>query len=970
MRNNPLCLFFLFFLSLFSSGLTDEASKGYQIIADKANLTILNPSLAERKSIKLRLANGLEAYLISDPKADQSAAALSVEAGSWNDPKEYPKEYPGMAHFLEHMLFMGTATYPKEFEYMQYITDHGGVVNASTWPDHTVYMFSINNEAFSEALDRFSHFFIDPLFSPSCIDRELHAVDQEHAKNIENDEWRNYMIFKETGNPLHPNASFSTGNAKTLSGIPQKALKEWYKENYSANKMHLFAISPLSLEEMIALVTEDFGPIVDHQRSIIPNSENLSSPKQLGHMIYIKPIKELRQLSFVWEIPKNLAKDQERKAPELIAYALQADTENSLIEVLKKEKIAEKIDVSIDRMSRDEMLFRIDLTLTTQGVSQIDTAITRVFQAINQLKQKKFPSYLFEEKKRLAQFDYEYQSREEAFEYAMRNANAMLYENIETYPRKTLIPSRFDPEFIFNFLNTLQPQTCIFFVNADPKLTHISPTISEKWMGAEYAIKEVPSSKLLAWSRAENHPHIELPPANPFMPTDLTLLEADVDFSSPQLLIDDVSAKIYACQDNRYLVPEISALFHLKSPLIDGSAKKTALLDLYLKALEEALSSTIFFADHAGLHPQFSQRKLKMTIDIQGYSQKAPLLVKEIFQQLKMAPPSADEFELYKQSLLSDYDNVSKELPVFQAKELLASVLFNDSPMSQDKYKALKTVTYEEFLQFSGQLFKKAYLEGFLYGNLNPEQSEALALSIKEALASLPYPKEEQLKRELLVLPQNHEGPYLLIQKTPRQGNGVVLLLEEGAFTFEKRAAQQLLGKALKEAFFDTLRTKQQTAYFVRAWDTEEELQLLQFFAVQSSTHNPRDLIARFELFLEDFLKNFSETLPEERFESLRDMLIVTLQRPPENLDKMGQRLFLLAFEYDGDFDRFEKRIQSVKEITYEQLQKGAIDYLSRENARRLAVLIQGIISPENAFNYHEVTTEQIRGIGTYTQVN
>ena len=33
------------------------------------------------------------------------------------------------------------------------------------------------------------------------------------------------MVFKETGNPKHPNRKFSTGNAKTLSGIPQEALK-------------------------------------------------------------------------------------------------------------------------------------------------------------------------------------------------------------------------------------------------------------------------------------------------------------------------------------------------------------------------------------------------------------------------------------------------------------------------------------------------------------------------------------------------------------------------------------------------------------------------------------------------------------------------------------------------------------------------------------------------------------------------
>ena len=199
--------------------LTKESA--YRVVSDKNKLPILTPALAERKIEKLVLNNGLQVYLISDPGADQSAAGVAVECGAWND----PKEYPGMAHFLEHMLFMGTATYPKEFEYMQFIFDHGGKVNAYTASDRTVYMFSINNDDFSAAFDRFSHFFLDPLLSTSCINRELHAVDQEHSKNIEHDGWRQYMIFKETGNPNHPNSAFSTGNAKTLSGIPQEALK-------------------------------------------------------------------------------------------------------------------------------------------------------------------------------------------------------------------------------------------------------------------------------------------------------------------------------------------------------------------------------------------------------------------------------------------------------------------------------------------------------------------------------------------------------------------------------------------------------------------------------------------------------------------------------------------------------------------------------------------------------------------------
>jgi insulysin len=137
--------------TLLLAGTSLFSAPTYERIEDKNTLNILTPALKERKTAKIRLSNGLEAFLVSDPGVHQSASALAVEAGSWQD----PKEYPGMAHFLEHMLFMGTAAYPKENEYMQYISDNGGTPNAYTASDRTVYIFSINNDAFKELLIAF-----------------------------------------------------------------------------------------------------------------------------------------------------------------------------------------------------------------------------------------------------------------------------------------------------------------------------------------------------------------------------------------------------------------------------------------------------------------------------------------------------------------------------------------------------------------------------------------------------------------------------------------------------------------------------------------------------------------------------------------------------------------------------------------------------------------------------------------------
>ncbi len=72
---------------------------------------------------------------------------------------------------------MGTKKYPKENEYYEYLSKHGGDANAYTSSDNTNYFFEVGTEFLEGALDRFAQFFIEPLFDPSCTDREIHSVD-------------------------------------------------------------------------------------------------------------------------------------------------------------------------------------------------------------------------------------------------------------------------------------------------------------------------------------------------------------------------------------------------------------------------------------------------------------------------------------------------------------------------------------------------------------------------------------------------------------------------------------------------------------------------------------------------------------------------------------------------------------------------------------------------------------------------
>jgi insulysin len=110
------------------------------------------------------------------------------------------------------MLFLGTKKYPTEHDYERFIFDGNGNLNGYTANDHSMYYFSsLDSKALFGALDRFSRFFFEPLFNPSCVQREMKgyfdwflAVDEEYRKNIESDAWRMLHVRKELANPSHP----------------------------------------------------------------------------------------------------------------------------------------------------------------------------------------------------------------------------------------------------------------------------------------------------------------------------------------------------------------------------------------------------------------------------------------------------------------------------------------------------------------------------------------------------------------------------------------------------------------------------------------------------------------------------------------------------------------------------------------------------------------------------------------------
>ncbi|CAN0354905.1 unnamed protein product, partial [Ectocarpus fasciculatus] len=80
--------------------------------------------------------------------------------------------------------------YPDEEHYNSFLNSNGGSSNAFTANEDTNYYFDVNAGHLDGALEIFSRFFVDPLFTESATGRELTAIDNENSKNLNSDPWR------------------------------------------------------------------------------------------------------------------------------------------------------------------------------------------------------------------------------------------------------------------------------------------------------------------------------------------------------------------------------------------------------------------------------------------------------------------------------------------------------------------------------------------------------------------------------------------------------------------------------------------------------------------------------------------------------------------------------------------------------------------------------------------------------------
>ena len=361
----------------------------------KTNIVKSINDTREYKSIVL--ANNLEVMLVSDPTVEKSAAALSVAVGSYQE----PEEFGGIAHYLEHMLFLGTKSYPKVSEYDEFITQNGGIQNAYTQLDHTNYMVAVNNNAYDEALARFSGFFYEPLLTPEYADKERNAVHSEWTMKSVNDNIILWQLDGLTLNSEHPVSQFNWGNLETLSDKENRTLHEelveFYQQYYSASIMKASMISNQPIAEMEKLAQKHFGKIIDKgipTRSVDVPVAKSDTLKKIIRYVPQADIKELR-VNFVVE---NNQDEFAVKPYFFVSNLINNEMPGSLAVTLREMGLTENLGSYYNPSEYGNSgSFTVHARLTEKGLKHRDTITGLIFKYIEQIKHQGVDEKYFKE---------------------------------------------------------------------------------------------------------------------------------------------------------------------------------------------------------------------------------------------------------------------------------------------------------------------------------------------------------------------------------------------------------------------------------------------------------------------------------------------------------------------------------------------------------------------------------------------
>ncbi len=285
--------------------------------------------------------NGLTVIGEEVPSSLSVSVGVWVKAGSRDD----PHAHPGMAHFVEHLLFKGTTTRTAT-QISREIDAVGGYINGATGKESTFYYADLPADGLKVGLDVLIDLVQHPAFAPDELERERGVILEEIRAHDDDPDQYGYDLFVSgLWKNDHPLARPVLGTRDTIEHASLRTIAEFHRRFYRPANMVVVGCGALNAQEFVDLVARQFDETaaapVDHVR--VPPEFN---PGRARHR------REIGQVQLYFGLPGSTAVDDDRFALEVVNTVLGGGMSSRLFRLIREERgLAYAVASSVARYS-------------------------------------------------------------------------------------------------------------------------------------------------------------------------------------------------------------------------------------------------------------------------------------------------------------------------------------------------------------------------------------------------------------------------------------------------------------------------------------------------------------------------------------------------------------------------------------------------------------------------------------------
>ena len=871
------------------------------------------PNNDKRKFNYGKLKNNIKYINVQNTELDKNdsnstSIAVSVKIGSIAD----PLEFQGLAHFLEHMLFMGSKKYPDENTFQKILSENGGNSNAWTGSFETVYYLSVINTKIEKVIDIFSRFFIDPLFKVNSVDREINAIESEHLKNKNNDDWMLYHFIKKISKKNSNINKFSTGNIDSLkkSNIRDKMI-EFYNKWYIPENINIVTSSSLDTKIIKSYIEKYFGKIKNKKINIFKIEKPLYN--SYPEYFFYKSNNEDDNLTYVWEIP-NEELYKYTHSHTIITETIMDNNIQSLKNILINLGLIKH--VSSGTFDFGVIIITFDL-IDMKYWNIVDSYFKYYLKQLCNKDWNKIGKY-YKKKQKL---NFHYGTKIDDIDICTKLVSNMLLYPVEKSYIGNEVPDKINTLQILEILNEYMnfKKVKIILSNNNDKGSLNIPSINIK--DKEYKDKyyNFKYYKIDLSFLNDKKINFDITKDNSFI-NYLPIIIKNLD---DNIIPRKYSKNFFYGSISKFHEPIVFASIILNNINFINNISNYTNYIILCKFINFKISKQFYLEEDAGYicYLTHNSNFSNININFKCYNTNFNLFLKNIISYILNYKYGKDDIIILKKIILSFKEDISKFKNNSPWKISKHIIFLNTNEFEyrlDDITKLLEKYNYNKFFDILKKLindmFKNSYQRTFIYGNIRYTDIKPIQKYIQRNINNATYyhHKIKKLQNiDIFHYNKDEDNNYLQIS------------YYIGRFNISNNSMCIIARLMINEPFFDILRTKKQFGYIVKFDYTKygDYYYLTELVQSTKSIETIKKNILKFN-------KTIKNLLTDTNFKNFKQAALDLLNEKETSIREYYSKFFNEINLNRFDFNIIENTIKEIKKIKFSSFKKFVEEYL------------------------------------------